>query len=97
MCIDPVKDLAGIDGGTILQDGTGVSALVKHFGEDGFEAMLKPEYRGHPIEFYNDIQSFHDYKHFWTDTGLSESGKREVINLKERWPVVKPSSEADVE
>lgn len=54
---------------------------VYHNGLDGF---LKPEYRGHSIEFWEDIQSFHDSCQNWNENGLTEVGRWTYRSLMNR-------------
>lgn len=47
--------------------------------------ILKPEYDGHNIVFWTDIQGIHDTSINWNDEGLSGIGKARVGILKERY------------
>jgi hypothetical protein len=38
------------------------------------ETELKPEYRGHDLQFWGDLQRLHDYSFYWCETGLTELG-----------------------
>ncbi len=49
------------------------------------EENLKPEYRGFPIKFWEDLQHLHDHVHFWDEKGLSEAGKKRVDKIKKRF------------
>src|SRR5688572_1556530 len=53
--------------------------------ESPLETLLKPEYRGHPIEFWAELQRLHDTRHYWYDQGLSNDGLFYLKKLKERW------------
>lgn len=44
-------------------------------GFANLENYLKPEYRGHPVGFWSDLQSLHDGSDYWTTTGLTKKGK----------------------
>lgn len=37
---------------------------------------LKPEYRGHDLDFWDGIQTFHDMPDYWNEQGLTEKGKQ---------------------
>jgi len=49
------------------------------------ESELKPEYRGHDIRFWKDIQLFHDKCFNWTDSGLSDDGVFKRRYLHRKW------------
>lgn len=51
----------------------------------GDQGVLKEEYRGHSMEFYNAIQGLHDLVLNWTENGLSPQGVEVVKRLKERY------------
>lgn len=40
----------------------------------GLEAALKPEYRGHDIDFWMKLQGFHDNVAYWDENGLTQEG-----------------------
>lgn len=48
---------------------------------------LKPEYRGHPINFWQDLQRLHDYTFNWNNEGLSNDGESVRNRLLEKWVV----------
>lgn len=73
MCINPQS----------LIEGQGARDLLHTYGD----SILKPEFRGHPFRFYDDIQSLHDRSGNWTETGLSEEGEEEVAALKLKYPI----------
>ena len=39
-----------------------------------FQSLLKPEYRGHPMDFWNQLQALHDREEYWAEKGLSDRG-----------------------
>lgn len=43
--------------------------------------LLKPEYHGHNVEFWSDIQTLHDSYNNWNDDGLTEAGQKVVNEL----------------
>lgn len=49
------------------------------------DSLLKEEYRGHEIFFWDDLQSFHDAAHNWNEDGLTEDGKRVKQALIEKY------------
>lgn len=49
------------------------------------KCIFKPEYNGHSIEFWIDIQCLHDTLWYWTVSGISESGLEKVAALHDRW------------
>lgn len=50
-----------------------------------FDALLKPEYRGHEIQFWQDLQGLHDFGQNWSASGISEIGKKEYYFLLEKY------------
>jgi hypothetical protein len=38
------------------------------------ETELKPEYRGHGLQFWNVVQALHDNSYYWCNTGLTSAG-----------------------
>lgn len=50
-------------------------------GAEGLDLIFKEEYRGHDVSFWDDLQSLHDYRYYWTLEGLSEDGKEKVEQL----------------
>ena len=61
--------------------GSGVDMLINEFGS--LDALLKKEYRGLHTEFWLDVQTLHDNKHYW-DVAISSSGKKFVVWINER-------------
>jgi hypothetical protein len=47
------------------------------------EEELKPEYCGHSLEFWSELQTLHDNRLNWNDTGLSNHGLEKVKNIKD--------------
>ncbi len=67
-----------------------IEGMYRNFGisEKSFhhDLVLKPEYRGHSLSFWRDIQDLHDYSKFWRhDRKLSEIGKSRVKELKSNY------------
>lgn len=49
---------------------------------EGFEAKLKPEYRGHSLRFWNALQELHDSRNYWNGTEITKEGKAFLAILK---------------
>lgn len=49
------------------------------------EEIFKPEYRGHSVEFWSDLQKLHDDNLNWDESGLSSIGKYQVETLKAKY------------
>jgi len=64
-----------------LDDIEGNSASNIH----DLENMLKPQYRGHGCEFWQDLQSWHDMRIYWNTDGLHELGQEYFDKLKEKY------------
>ena len=82
-CIDPSEDWKGGWGNVSTQDPiqwTLTPISVKHYDE-----LLRSEVRGHPSEFWRDLQSLHDVREYWNADGLSDSGKQRVDYLHKKW------------
>ena len=45
---------------------------------DDLDSCLLPEYRGHGVDFWQELQYWHDYCGNFTETGLSEKGERDA-------------------
>lgn len=71
------------------EDLTGVRHLFEDpeglFFEKNLDDYLKEEYRGHDIDFWADLQEFHDDTICWTDDGLSYAGEQRHERLLARW------------
>jgi hypothetical protein len=48
------------------------------------QSLFKPEYRGHDVDFWSDLQDLHDIGAHWTGMGLSKYGKNFVNTLKNK-------------
>lgn len=46
---------------------------------------FKPEYEGHEIEFWEDLQFLHDEDDHWSDDGISEKGMDYAEELKKKY------------
>lgn len=64
-----------------------VTKLNNEVAEDcpmGIDLLLKEEYRGHEVQFWQNLQEFHDEIEYWNETGLSELGEKKykyLVNL----------------
>lgn len=47
------------------------------------EENLKERYKGHSIDFWSDLQGFHDNDEYFTETGISILGQGQLNRLKE--------------
>jgi len=47
--------------------------------------ILKPEYRGHHIQFWTDLQRLHDDLPNFTANGWSDLGKLAIESLRKSW------------
>lgn len=59
--------------------------LLVFDGRAGLDENLKPEYQGHPLSFWADLQNWHDNERNFTKTGLSDRGKKILRELKETY------------
>ena len=49
--------------------------------EQGLDYLLKEEYKGHPIEFWSELQGLHDIEDLWDENGLNHSGKIQASKI----------------
>ena len=59
----------------------GLSDLPGHVA-DNLDELLKPEYRGHDLSFWTDLQNLHDDNSHWDKNGLTLIGQVEVDHLR---------------
>ena len=52
---------------------------------DTINEYLLPEYTGHHIAFWKDLQSFHDNNNYWNGGNLTASGVGQLQKLKESY------------
>ena len=45
------------------------------------DTILKEEYRGLSVEFWEDLQNFHDIKEYWNENGLTDKGEVQKNSL----------------
>src|SRR5688500_17512943 len=65
--IDPDSDRGGCVGGLA------VYCSIDHH--------LKEEYRGHSVDFWDDLQRLHDKNKHWSPDGLTKAGHSYVLEL----------------
>jgi len=53
--------------------------------EDGIETELKEEYRGHCIDFWQQLQRLHDGSAYWSYAGITKKGEEYVQSLLDTW------------
>lgn len=49
-----------------------IDVVYRRFGGDD---LFKDEYKGHSVQFWTDLQNFHDTKKNWNKNGLSKRGE----------------------
>lgn len=49
------------------------------------DSVLQERYCGHSIQFWSDVQSFHDWTNNWDKCGLTEIGKIQLEGLLARY------------
>ena len=57
----------------------------KVFGLPKLESILKPEYRGYLIAFWEALQHLHDNPYYWDENGLSYIGKKQFEKIKKKF------------
>jgi len=66
-----------------------IQTLLDRINIDTHDEIFKEEYRGHPFNFWLDLQMFHDRKVNWekSSTGniLSKEGEKTSAFLKQKW------------
>ena len=71
---------------TQATEGTDAANNVINWLETELEDVLMEQFKGHPLQFWNDLQMFHDHnEHFNEVTGLTEKGKQTVKDLHANW------------
>lgn len=60
--------------------------MLEHVRSQGVQYdILKPEYQGHSVGFWEDLQMFHDSDVNWDSNGLSELGQWSLKRLIDNW------------
>ena len=73
LCVDPSE----------LVEGKKAHWNINNLGMD----IIKPEFRGHENDFYDEIQTLHDGDEFWNENGLSASGERRKDEILGYFPL----------
>lgn len=76
------------DGKTIkfLEEYNEDSNVIDLEGTAGLDNLLKSEYHGHCVEFWQQVQSFHDDSYnFTAPKGLSVVGEALLSSMQNRW------------
>ena len=76
-----MEDPLSVERKLISGEDSSATAVDELFGLD---SLLKPEYRGHSVEFWERLQGVHDNELFWDENGLTERGGNGVQKLK-KW------------
>lgn len=66
-------------------------------GIPDLDGKLRPEYRGHEVGFWRDLQLMHDSAFYWDVDGLTEFGKSNMELLKRKWGHSEVGSHTDHE
>jgi hypothetical protein len=77
--INPKEAEKTYGGGTITWL---INGMVRNNLAITVDDLLLEQYRGHEIEFWEELQSLHDYSTHWDNKKLSEEGLEYVENLK---------------
>ena len=78
-----MKDPKGFQESFDPDDDTNIYGYCIKSDKKDIDHLLKEEYHGHSLNFWSDIQIFHDMSGFWNEDGLSEKGKVEYNKLVE--------------
>jgi len=54
--------------------------------DEGIDSVLKPEYRGYPLAFWEALQDLHDTKSNWDERGLTALGREAADEIAEDHP-----------
>jgi len=54
-------------------------------GSESYLKIFKPQYKIDDIQFWEDIQGFHDVDDYWNETGLSAEGKKKYQRLLDKY------------
>lgn len=64
---------------------TSIHNVLLGQGKGGIDFILKDEYKGHCIEFWQYLQRLHDNKAYWNAEGLTQLGKNQVQYIIKMW------------
>lgn len=65
--------------GNSVENENNVESLINNLGLRNHDEFLKEEYRGHPISFWNDLQSLHDTPAYWRHSIESKNLRKKKI------------------
>lgn len=55
--------------------------------DDDADEIMKPEYRGYPLEFWDELQDLHDTSANWDHWGLSPAGRKQARDIAAEFPI----------
>ena len=68
--------------GTVISTVRNLHKMVKNQrNEQGLDYLLKEEYKGHPLEFWSQLQHLHDNWEYWDEYGLNERGMKKAKQI----------------
>jgi len=79
-----MKDPLSVENSFVGDEDSSVAALDTS-STSGLDSFLKPEYQGHSVSFWVDIQGLHDNDTNWGKNGLSDQGKSIIQRIKDKW------------
>jgi hypothetical protein len=80
-CLLPVYQEQGFD---LLGNDDAIIGLVESNELHDLDEMLQPQYRGHHIQFWGKLQTFHDDHYHWDNDGeITPDGKTYIHQMKE--------------
>ena len=56
----------------------GFEDFVDYYGYTSHDEALQEQYQGHDMQFWVNLQYFHDTKKFWNETGLTAEGEEQM-------------------
>lgn len=89
MCAFGRCELKPIDCRKTVEDRVRDMDFEQYIRQENIDKLLKPEYRGHELCFWSDVQRLHDItKNFdegGPNPGWSEYGRKEIARLKDKY------------
>jgi hypothetical protein len=58
-----------------------IDIIISRFNDSNLDHLLKEKYRGHGFQFWSDLQGLHDNARYWTENGISDAGKKYVLDV----------------
>lgn len=82
-----LTDEAAKEFGQVMEDASGLAALANpgEYSESGLDPLLRPQYHGHSLEFWCELQRLHDWGRNWSDDGISPEGKSYADTIAKEW------------